>query len=214
MYDEKIKYLSFSIVVFITMLLLFILAAVYNSDFIGFLTGNIIPELIGICIEVLIIIWVFEKWQKQRQHNIDTVNEKRLREYLIFFLKYGLKGLPSQYKIGNFYGQDHIENEKEITAIIQYLSANDIDIDLLKSMKNHLCIDKTAFENLLEVASLLTDNHFKAWIRIVYFINKISHIHGNNKNELKQSIIDILQNIKRFDKASYENNIYVGAKAL
>lgn len=79
-------------------------------------------------------------------------------------------------------------------------------------MKEHLTIDKTAFENLLEVSSQLTDEHFKAWIRIVYFINKLSTVQNNNEKELKQTIIDILQNIKRFNKASYENNIFVGAK--
>ena len=30
-------------------------------------------------------------------------------------------------------------------------------------------------ENLLDVASHLTDEHFKAWIRIVYFINSFNN---------------------------------------
>lgn len=196
------------------MLILFVLAAEFNSSFKDFLAGNVLPELIGICAEILIIIWVFESWQSNKIHEKNIVNEKRLREYLIFFLKYGLKDLPKEYKISDFYGQNYVKNETEISKIVHYMSSNDIDTVILKSMKRHLTTDKTAFENLLEVSSLLTDDHFKAWIRIVYFINKLSTTHNNNKKELKQCIIDILQNIKRFDKASSKHNIFVGAKKL
>lgn len=32
----------------------------------GFLVGNILPEMIGVCIELLIIIFVFDAWQKRK----------------------------------------------------------------------------------------------------------------------------------------------------
>jgi len=211
-HKDKMQYLIFSILIFTTMLILFVIGAFFTPSFKDFLTGNVVPELIGICIELLIIILIFEKWQSNKKHQKDIVHEKRLREYLIFFLKYGLSDLPNELKVGKFFGENYIENEKEIKNIVNYMSSNKIDADILKSMKEHLLIDKSALENLLEVASTLTDAHFKSWIRIVYFINKLSHTNNNNLKELKSIVIDILQNIKRFDKASYDNHIYVGAK--
>lgn len=211
-HKDKMQYLIFSILIFTTMLILFVIGAFFTPSFKDFLTGNVVPELIGICIELLIIILIFEKWQSNKKHQKDIVHEKRLREYLIFFLKYGLSDLPNELKVGKFFGENYIENEKEIKSIVNYMSSNKIDADILKSMKEHLLIDKSALENLLEVASTLTDAHFKSWIRIVYFINKLSHTNNNNLKELKSIIIDILQNIKRFDKASYDNHVYVGAK--
>ena len=80
----------------------------------------------------------------------------------------------------------------------------------MNEIRQHLLIDKTAFENLLEVASNLSDTHFKAWIRITYFINKLSLT--NDYKEIQTIILDILQNINRFDEASYNTNIYVGVK--
>jgi len=215
-HQEKVRNLIFSIIIFILIMLLFIIAAEYNESFIKFLTGNVVPELIGIGIELLIIIWVFEKWQSKKQHEKNVVYEKRLREYLIFMLKNIVKELPGNLLIGDFYGKNHLKNKENIKNIISYLNhhENNIELDNLKNIKHSLLIDKTAFENLLEVASLLTDKHFKSWIRIVYFINKLATIHGNNKKEHKVIIQLILRKIIEFDTASNECNIFVGAKEL
>lgn len=124
------------------------------------------------------------------------------------------KELPENLSIGNFYGINHSKNKENIKNIISYLNHNEtnIEINSFKNIKKSLLIDKTAFENLLEVASLLTDKHFKSWIRIVYFINKLAKLHGNNKKEHKVIIQLILRKIIEFDTASNEYNIFVGAK--
>lgn len=215
-HTEKIQYIIFSIIIFIVMLLLFVIAAEFNPSFKDFLTGNVVPELIGICVEILIIIWVFEIWQSKKQHEKNIIYEKRLREYLIFMLKNIVTELPDNLLIGDFYGKNHLENKENIKNIISYLNHHETNIELssLKNIKKSLLIDKTAFENLLEVASLLSDKHFKSWIRIVYFINKLAKLHGSNKKEHKIIIQLILRKIIEFDTASHECNIFVGAKKL
>lgn len=65
---EKTKYIIFSAIISVIMLLLVIIAVVFNPNFKDFLTENIVPELIGICVELLVIIWVFETWQRKKQH--------------------------------------------------------------------------------------------------------------------------------------------------
>lgn len=174
-----------------------------------FFFENMLAELLGILIEILIIIFIFEVWAKNKQDEKNIVYEKRLREYLLFFLKFAFKSLPKDIKVSTFYGEHYLNNNKEIDQIVKYIDDNEIS---LLVAKKHLLTDKTAIENLLDVASHLTDEHFKAWIRIVYFINSLSFVEDTDYKEIKKHIKDILMNIKKFDKASYENKIYVGAK--
>jgi len=209
--NKKDKYNIFAIFVFNIMMLLFLVAWEKSQNFENFLTGNVIPELIGICIELLIIIFVFEKWQTNKEHKKTIVYEKRLRKYLIFFLTHGLSELPDNLKIGNFYGYTHQQNKQEIKKIIDYLNQNEISLNILKKIHKHLQIDKTAFENLLEVAALLSDEHFKSWIRIVYYINKLETLSDTDVKEYKVTIMLILREINRFDTASYEHKVYVGS---
>jgi hypothetical protein len=210
LYKDKNQFLNYTIVIILFLIILFSIAFIF-TDFKDFLTGNLTPELIGIAIELLIIIWGFELWQRKKEYNKNIVNEKRLREYLLFFLKHGFKDFPVEHRVTTFYGQNHKQSSKEIQNAIIHLKSEEIESLTLLEMKKLLLIDKTAIENLLEVASLLTDKHFKAWIRIVYYINLLSTISNDNEEKIKEIIIAILQQINNFDDASYTNNIYVGA---
>nr|MBF4254716.1 hypothetical protein [Vibrio anguillarum] len=54
----------------------------------GFFVGSLVPELMGVCIELLIILFVFDVWQKADEQKKKIKVERRLREFLIFFLKH------------------------------------------------------------------------------------------------------------------------------
>jgi|GEM_PF-931179 len=204
-HNQKAFYVTLLCLIFLVVFLLF-----NDTDFRDFTLGNLIPELIGMCVELLIVIKFFESWQTQKEHEKSIIHEKRLREYFIFFLKHGLKDISKDLEIGNFYGENHEKNTQEIKKIVKYISETTLSTEQLHSIKEHLLIDKSAFENLLEVASRLSDAHFKSWIRITYFINSLSRI--DDDENTKKAIIDILQNINKFDEASFKSKIYVGAK--
>lgn len=212
---EQSQYINFSIIIAAVLITLFsLLINLSNIRLVDFFFQNMEPELIGIGIEILIIIWVFEIWQNKRQHEKNIIHEKRLREYLLFFLKFGFIDLPKDIQITNFYGENYLNNTKEIDRIIKFIDDNQMEEYQFLFMKKHFMIDKSALENLLDVASFLTDRHFKVWIRIVYFINILSTTDDENIDEIKKIIIKILVKIKKFDKASYDSKIYVGAEKL
>ena len=203
---------SKKVFIFILSIIIIFLSVTFiisDKDIKEFYHDNMLAELFGIIIEIIIIIFIFEMWTIKKQDEKNIIYEKRLRQYLSFFLIHGLKGLNKELKITNFYGKNHKNNKKAIEEIVKNFEFADID---LLHAKNHLMIDKTAIENLLEVASNLTDKHFKCWIRIVYFINSLSLTNDDNKEEIRKNIIDILNNIKKFDEVSFENNIYAGFK--
>ncbi|RYU42137.1 hypothetical protein ERW49_18205 [Aliivibrio finisterrensis] len=159
----------------------------------------------GVCIELLIILWVFDRWQVNSKKRRLVSLERRLREYLIFFLKHSFKNVPAEYRVGRFFGVDHDKNIKQIDKLIQYVKSNGLDESALTSIQKHCLRESRTLENLLPVASELTNEHFKAWCRIVYFINSIASAH----EPISKSTIDILQNIKRFDTESYKRKLYV-----
>lgn len=178
-----------------------------NSD--NYFYQNIIPELIGVCLELLVILLLFNQWQEKKKRNKLIVLEKRLREYLIFFLKHNFQSLPQKIRIGKFHGEKHEENVKSLQAMITYIKEHDLSSKNIFSIQAHCLLEASTLGDLLPVASELTDDHFKAWCRIVYFTDKIGI--SNDPNDIKSLTIDILNNIKRFDSASYNHNLYVGA---
>lgn len=196
-----------SYIITLTMLILVYLIINKGIDLEEYFFENLSAELFGILIEIFIIIFVFDRWKKIEQDKKNIIYEKRLREYLLFFLKNSFNNLPNGIGITTFYGIDYLTNKQEIEQMINYISSNNVN---LLDAKKRLLIDKTAYENLLEVASHLTDEHFKAWIRIVYFINSLSLIDNSKTEEIKSDIISLLTYIQKFDEASFENNIYVG----
>jgi hypothetical protein len=134
--------------------------------------------------------------------------ERRLREYLIFFLKHNFKTLPPEYRVGKFFGSDHQKNIEQLDSLLKYIRENGLSEKEVMSIQEHCSRESSTLDNLLPVASELTNDHFKAWCRIVYFVNCIAKANEPVSN----STIDIIQNIKRFDTASFDKKLYVGAE--
>jgi hypothetical protein len=188
--------------------LVFLSVVAYFEAANGFLINNIIPELIGVCIELLIIIFVIDKWQKIEEKNRNIKIERRLREFLIFFLDHNFKGFPPSCQPGNFYGKDHNQNQESLSNLILNIEQNGLKEKVVLQVQRYCESEKEIFNNLIPVASDLTNDHFKSWVRIAFFMNAISA----KSETTSHAVIKILQNIKRFDGESFSNGLYVGAK--
>lgn len=173
----------------------------------GFVVGNIIPELIGVCVELLIIIFVFDAWQKKEELNRKIKVERRLREFLIFFLKQNFSSYPPSCQPGNFYGKNHDQNQLAIDNLISNIEASGLGEEVVLQVQKYCGSEKEIFNNLIPVASDLTNDHFKSWVRIAYFMNAID----SKSEKTSHSVVKILLNIKRFDHESFVNKLYVGA---
>jgi hypothetical protein len=180
----------------------------FLGDTNNYFVGSLTPEITGVCLELLIIIWVFDKWQEKSKNKKLISLERRLREYLIFFLKHNFKTLPIELRVGNFFGKDHDKNIAQLNALLKYISENGLSEREVMSIQEHCIREASTLDNLLPVASELTNDHFKAWCRIVYFVNCIA----KSSEPVSKSTKDIIQNIKKFDSASFKKNLYVGAK--
>ncbi|ATC88014.1 hypothetical protein [Pseudoalteromonas arctica] len=200
---KKYSFASFLIVALTFMSLL----AIFKAES-GFFIGNIIPEMIGVCIELLIIIFVLEKWQKQEEKNKSIKVERRLREFLIFFLKHNFKDFPESCQLGDFYGKNHQQNQESIDNLINHIEQNGLKESTVLQVQSYCESEKEIFNNLIPVASDLTNDHFKSWVRIAFFMNAISA----KSETTSHASLKILQNIKRFDYESHHSGLYVGAE--
>lgn len=87
----------------------------------SYFISNIVPELIGVCVELLIFIILFEQWRIRENKNNQIKVERRLREFLIFFLDKACDGLSEDLTVGRFYGSDYIENQKILNKFIEHI---------------------------------------------------------------------------------------------
>ncbi|OEE37081.1 hypothetical protein A1QO_18085 [Vibrio genomosp. F10 str. ZF-129] len=190
------------------LLLVFLRIGFYANNPSEYFLGNLLPELTGMCIELILIMVIVERWQNQNKIELLIVKEKRLREYLIFFLRFGFISLDKEYRVGDFYGEKHIENVEYLDRLSKYIKEHGLSTTEIKAIKNQCEVDLNTFGNLLPVASNLTDEHFKAWSRIIYFMTKISKGMGDDEDSIKS----IISRIKQFENASHDNHLFVGAK--
>ncbi|BCK11793.1 membrane protein [Vibrio cholerae] len=196
----------FAVIVFVAFCALSLIAWLSNSE--GFFVQNLVPELMGVCIELLIILFVFDVWQKADEQHKKIKVERRLREFLIFFLKHSFSTFPPSCQPGRFYGSDHEQNQKALDNLIEHIEQNGLDEEIILAVQSYCLKEREIFNNLISVSSDLENDHFKSWVRIAYFMNAIV----TNSEKTSYAVIKILQNIQRFDKVSHDKKLYVGAE--
>jgi len=200
---------TFAIVVAILLLLSLKLGLAINNPG-AYFSQNLLPEITGMLVELVLMLFLVEQWKKSTKQEQLIMKEKRLRELLIFFMRYSFKSFPLEYRIGSFYGTAHTENINSINSLITYIQSNSLSSESIDAIKSQCIKDLATYGNLLPVVSELTEDHFKAWIRIQYFMNRII----NDGQDTEEYTISILVNIRRFENASFENGIYFGSKNL
>jgi uncharacterized HAD superfamily protein len=177
-------------------------------------TDNLLPEFTGVFFELFVVLLVFNKWQEREQSKQKIAKEKRLREFLIFIINEfaNFKLMPEAF---SFYGLYHTENQTVLNRLkAEFTSTQSTPSPFHYSFIRHCKIDIDALTALLPVAADLSEEHFKSWARIVFYIKKSSMLEISELQDfhkLDEYIVKLLDYIRRFDKASFDNKIYHGA---
>lgn len=200
---------TFSIIIALSLILALKVGFALNAPE-GYFSQNLLPEITGMLIELALMLFLVEQWKRSNKQEQLIVKEKRLRELLIFFLRHSFKSLPLEYRVGTFYGDAHNDNIIYLDKLIGYIDNNSLPSNTIDEISAQCSQDLITYGNLLPVVSELTEQHFKAWIRIIFFMKKISE----NHNEIEEHTKFIINNIKKFETASYNHGIYVGSPEL
>ncbi|EHK9050636.1 hypothetical protein LT010_17060 [Vibrio cholerae] len=187
----------------------------FVKDGVSHYTENLLPEFTGMFFELFVVLLVFNKWQDREDSKRKIAKEKRLREFLIFIINEfsGFKSMPEAF---TFYGLSHTENQTVLNRLKTELINREVTVtpNFRHSFIEHCQIDIDALTALLPVAADLSEEHFKSWSRIVFYIKKSSQLDINDPKDFEkfnEYIVKLLDYIRRFDKASFDNNIYHGA---
>ncbi|WP_063658741.1 hypothetical protein [Aliivibrio fischeri] len=177
---------------------------------------NLLPEFTGMFFELFIVLLIFNKWQEREESKQKIAKEKRLREFLIFIINEfsSFKSMPEAF---SFYGLNHTENQTVLSRLKSEFSGEDkssIPTSFRDSFIKHCQIDIDALTALLPVAANLSEEHFKSWARIVYYVKKSSMLNIENPEEFElfnEYIEKLIDYMRRFDRASFDNQLYHGA---
>ncbi len=200
----------------------------FNQDVEGFYWGGLWPEVTGFFFEVVIIILVLDRWKVNEERKLKITAEKRLREHLLFFLnkihnELNLidSNLTSKTFPNKFHGDCRKDNELVLNAMnnkIESLSEDSDEFKKLTSSIRMYCKRHLHFiECMVPIASQLEKNHFKAWVRISFYMGELINDDAERVESAQQrysdkrKILNIIKNINRFDEESHSKKLFNGA---
>lgn len=200
----------------------------FNGDINEYFWGGLWPEFSGFFFDVVVVIFVIDRWKAREERKLKIISEKRLREHLGFFLDkvyIELKKFdPASSSLiypDKFHGDKRSNNRAVLNAMINLIQQLPDESDGLKKIvdavriycKRHLHF----IECLVPIAAQLENNHFKAWARISFYMGELINdsdekLHSNEyRYSDKTKLLNILKNINRFDEESSVKKIFNGA---
>ncbi len=161
---------------------------------------NLVPELIGFCLEGFFWIGLLSFVQKTKEHSRRRELWLSLRGSLRSFLSYlDIAFLDSHAEPIN--STDLEQNPEIIQSLLNNMSSNELDLESLVLLKETSLNSISLVRDLVPVAAQLSAAHMRWWIAINDSIRRINQ--SNNRNDIEKNIILLLKNIKEFDMLDY-----------
>ncbi|MDS1873085.1 hypothetical protein [Vibrio vulnificus] len=192
-------------VAFVVAILFFTFTENYKAAFVG----NIIPELVGVAIELVLIMVALDLIVKKQEKEKNKKLEQRAREYLRFIIvnllknksifkravkiEPRLKDFENNPRDYEFLSQERELNQAIIEAIQKSLDGLESE-SVISHIKTHIRLDLPAFHSLTPVIAQVSGKHLKKWGRILYFMTLI-----DEKDDTIKNMKVILGKIIEFD---------------
>lgn len=161
---------------------------------------NLVPELIGFCLEGFFWIGLLSFIQKTKEHSRRRELWLSLRGSLRSLLSYlDIAFLDSHAEPIN--SADLEQNPEIIQSLLEKMNTNELDLESLVLLKETSLNSISLVRDLVPVAAQLSAAHMRWWIAINDSIRRINQ--SNNRNDIEKNIILLLKNIKEFDMLDY-----------
>ncbi len=171
----------------------------------GDLVGNLVPELIGFCLEGIFFVGIFT-WLQERK---DRERKGELKQSLA-----GAMGFTCQLINGCLGPGDQITlssddnwtrqartNGRALADLLKHLRAAPLDVsaDQITAIQQLLLTRISTLDSLLSVSAQLSHAHLSAYNMILTEIHKISEHHYFDATELKASFTNLLRLLVSFN---------------
>ncbi len=163
----------------------------------GPIYDNLVPEMIGFCLEGFFLIGLFSLIQRRR--------ERERREDLWQSLRGALRELLSYLDIG-LLGESAepadslaLEQDPETVSLLrQKLAAQELELDSMASMKQVAERNLATIHDLIPVAAQLSAAHMRWWLAITDSVRLITE--ATDRAAVTYSINRLLANLEEFDR--------------
>ncbi|MDX1572261.1 MAG: hypothetical protein R3200_17400 [Xanthomonadales bacterium] len=157
---------------------------------------NLVPELIGFCLEGFFLVGLFTFIQQMREHDrrqeLWLSLRGSLREFLshldIAFLSADAEPTPST---------DLETKPQVVDRLMRAMKETEIDLDSMVSLKKVGVANLALAHDLIPVAAQLSAGHMRWWIAIVDSMKRLSE--ARDRSQVEQSVYTLLLNLREFD---------------
>ena len=163
----------------------------------GPIYDNLVPELIGFCLEGFFLIGLFSLIQRRK--------ERERREELRHSLRGALRELLSYLDIGLL--EEHAEpadsrsleeDPKLVATLIMKLADNPLELDAMARLKAVAERNLTTIHDLIPVAAQLSANHMRWWLAITDNVRHLSE--ATDRSAIAAATHHFLANLGEFDE--------------
>ena len=161
---------------------------------------NLVPELIGFCLEGFFWIGLLSYFQKSREMQRKTELWLSLRGSLRSFLSYLDIGFLDQH--AEPMPSIALEKDPEIIQrFIDQVEDHNLDLDSMVFQKKTCMQSLSLVRDLVPVAAQLSAGHMRWWIAITDSMRQLAH--ANDRAAIEKSTLLLLKNIQEFDTLEY-----------
>ncbi|MEH6636049.1 MAG: hypothetical protein V7700_11040 [Halioglobus sp.] len=163
----------------------------------GRIFSNLVPELIGFCLEGFFLIGLFSLIQNRR--------ERDRREELRQSLRGALRELLSYLDIGLL--EEHSEpadsraleeDPKMVATLIIKLAENPLELDAMAKLKEVAARNLVTVHDLIPVAAQLSANHMRWWLAITDSVRHLTE--ATDKSAVSSAMHQFLASLGEFDE--------------
>ncbi len=161
---------------------------------------NLVPELIGFCLEGFFWIGLLTYFQKSREMQRKNELWLSLRGSLRSFLSYLDIGFLDQHAEP----MPSIVLEKDpsiIQRFIDQVESHSLDLENMVFLKKTCMQSLSLVRDLVPVAAQLSAAHMRWWIAITDSMRKLAD--ANDRQQIEKSTLLLLKNIQEFDTLDY-----------
>lgn len=166
----------------------------------GAFRENLVPELIGFCLEGFFWIGLLSYVQKTKEHDRRKELWLSLRGSLRSFLSY----LDIAFLDNNAepISSNALEQNPEIIqSLLKKLENHDLDLESMVLLKKTSINSILLIRDLVPVAAQLSAAHMSWWIAISDSMRRIKD--SNSREKLEKHTVLLLKNIQEFDLLKY-----------
>lgn len=171
-----------------------------SADLSGPFHDNLVPELIGFCIEGFFFVGLLSLIQESR--------ERARRKELWLSLRGSLRGILSNLDIAflapNAEPTPTRVLEQDMDSVSKFmteLQENRLNLRAMTSLKRESVDALALARDMIPVAAQLSASHMRWWIAVVDSMRQLSR--AQTREAVEQSVYLLLENINEFDRLSY-----------